>query len=100
MQGRVGQYDSNVCTPLPTNQPTSYGALYVASPLYVYGWPLGLWVEVIQFTRENKHGCQNKTLGTAYFLLKTSCFKDREDEQEGVTVSDAAMKKGVISIRS
>ena len=63
------------------HQPTSYGALYVASPLYVYGWPLGLWVKVIQFTRENKHGCQNKTLGTAYFLLKTSLFKDSEDEE-------------------
>ena len=44
----------------PSPPSTSYGALYLASQ--VYGGPLGLWVKVIQFTWENKHRCQNKTL--------------------------------------
>ena len=65
--------------PYPYPQSTPYGALYVASLVYVYGWPLSVWAKVIQFTWENKHGCQNKTLATASFLLQTSLFKDHED---------------------
>ena len=33
----------------PSPPSTSYGALYLASLVYVYEGPLGLWVKVIQF---------------------------------------------------
>ena len=75
----------------PSPPPTSYGALYVASLVHVYGGPLGLWVKVIQFTGENKHGVKIKHL--PYFLLEPALFKDHEDEKKGVTVSHVAIKE-------
>ena len=55
MHGGVGQHDSNVCLsrPLP-NIHLIYGALYLASQIYVYRRPL--WVKVMFTSEKNTDG--------------------------------------------
>ena len=84
MKVHSGEKSNNVkCNVCRVRPPTSYGALYVASLVHVYGGPLGLWVKVIQFTGENKHGVKIKHL--PYFLLERALFKDHEGEKRGDT---------------